>query len=146
MASVWFRIFSLVNMQQFSPTRVDLVFQDWCANLEAKVPHVLRKGVNSLVMLVAWWLWKQRNKCVFEGILPAATRLYRTSKTTLRGGVLRVPKICAPSGLSLGAVVDIFWLSSRWNFSFFYSVLWSSLDHWCFFYLNISNAQFSCAF
>jgi hypothetical protein len=53
---------------------------------------------------------------VFEGMLLATTRLYRTSKTTLRGGVLRVPKICAPFGLSLGAVVDIFWLSSRWMF------------------------------
>jgi hypothetical protein len=93
---------------QFSPTRADLVFQDWWANLEAKVPHALRKGINSLVMLVAWWLWKQRNKCVFEGMLLVATRLFRTSKTTLRGGVSRVPKIWAPSGLSLGAVLAVF--------------------------------------
>jgi hypothetical protein len=34
---VWFRIFSLVNLRQFSPTRADLVFQDWWANLEALV-------------------------------------------------------------------------------------------------------------
>jgi hypothetical protein len=105
---VWFRIFSLVNLRQFSPTRADLVFQDWWTNLEAKVPHALRKGINSLVMLVAWWLWKQRSKCVFEGMLLVATRLYRTSKTTLRSGVSRVPKICAPSGLSLGTVLAVF--------------------------------------
>jgi hypothetical protein len=29
---VWFRIFSLVNLQQFSPTSSDLIFQDWWAN------------------------------------------------------------------------------------------------------------------
>jgi hypothetical protein len=37
-----------------------------------------------------------------------ATRLFRISKTTLRGGVSRVPKIWAPSGLSLGAVLAVF--------------------------------------
>jgi hypothetical protein len=51
-----------------------------------------------------------------RGMLLAATKLYRTSKTALRGGVWQVPKICAPSGLSLGAVVDVFWLFSIWMF------------------------------
>jgi hypothetical protein len=63
---VWFRILSMVNLQQFYPTNSDLVFQVWWANLEGKMPAVQRKGINSLV-LVAWWLWKQRNECVFEG-------------------------------------------------------------------------------
>jgi hypothetical protein len=64
----------------FSPARADLVFQDWWANLEGKVPHVLRKGINSLVMLLAWWLWKQRNKCVFEGDAPSGNQIIQNIK------------------------------------------------------------------
>jgi hypothetical protein len=77
---VWFRIFSLVNLRQFSPARADLVFQDWWANLEAKVPYALCKGINSLVMLVAWRLWKQRNKCVFEGDAPCGNQIIQNIK------------------------------------------------------------------
>jgi hypothetical protein len=77
---VWFRIFSLVNLRQLSPTTADLVFQDWWANLEAKVPYALRKGINSLVMLVAWWLWKQRNNCVFEGDPPSGNQIIQNIK------------------------------------------------------------------
>jgi hypothetical protein len=57
-AAVWFRILSMVNLQQFSPSNSDLVFQVWWANLERKILIVQHKGVNSLVVLVAWWLWK----------------------------------------------------------------------------------------
>jgi hypothetical protein len=82
-----------------------------------------------------------------RGMLLVATRLFRISKTTLRGGVSRVPKIWAPSGLSLGAVLAVFIFIFIFLYFFCcFSVLWSSLDHWYFFYLNISNAQFSCAF
>jgi hypothetical protein len=57
-AAVWFRILSMVNLQQFSPSNSDLVFQVWWTNLERKILIVQHKGVNSLVVLVAWWLWK----------------------------------------------------------------------------------------
>jgi hypothetical protein len=30
----------------------------------------LRKGLNSLIILVAWEIWKHRNSCVFEGAIP----------------------------------------------------------------------------
>jgi hypothetical protein len=29
-----------------------------------------RKGLNSLIILVAWEIWKHRNACVFEGVVP----------------------------------------------------------------------------
>ena len=30
----------------------------------------MRKGLNSLIILVAWEIWKHRNVCVFEGASP----------------------------------------------------------------------------
>jgi hypothetical protein len=32
------------------------------------VPMDRRKGLNSLVILVAWEIWKHRNPCVLEGV------------------------------------------------------------------------------
>ena len=30
----------------------------------------MRKGLNYLIILVAWEIWKYRNACAFEGVLP----------------------------------------------------------------------------
>jgi hypothetical protein len=30
----------------------------------------MRKGLNYLIILVAWEIWKHRNACVFEGAIP----------------------------------------------------------------------------
>jgi hypothetical protein len=30
--------------------------------------------------LVAWWLWKQRNKCVFEGDAPSGNQIIQNIK------------------------------------------------------------------
>jgi hypothetical protein len=41
-------------------------FQDWWLESELKVPKQFQKGFNSLVILVAWGLWKHRNAGVFD--------------------------------------------------------------------------------
>ena len=43
----------------------------WCHALALQmVPNLPRKGFNSLVVLVAWWIWKHMNGCIFEGFSP----------------------------------------------------------------------------
>jgi hypothetical protein len=40
-----------------------------------KCPKLKKRGFNSLVILVAWWLWKHRNACVFEGASPNINKI-----------------------------------------------------------------------
>jgi len=41
----------------------------WCQAIKG-FDKKMRKGLNSLIILVAWELWKHRNACVFKGALP----------------------------------------------------------------------------
>ena len=63
---IWFRVLSLVGLQQLTPSQDDLVFQEWWRLALTRVSEQQQKGFNSLVILVAWWLWKYRNACVFD--------------------------------------------------------------------------------
>ncbi|WVZ52393.1 hypothetical protein U9M48_003457 [Paspalum notatum var. saurae] len=46
------------------------IFSWWSQSSKA-LPKDLRKGLNSLFILVSWELWKHRNECVFLGARPA---------------------------------------------------------------------------
>ncbi|WVZ97140.1 hypothetical protein U9M48_042695 [Paspalum notatum var. saurae] len=48
----------------------------WCQSIKS-VDKNLRKGLNSLILLVAWEIWKHRNKCVFEGVVPCVQQVRR---------------------------------------------------------------------
>jgi hypothetical protein len=43
-----------------------------------KVPDQVSKGLNSIVILVAWSLWNHRNRCVSYGVQPNLSRLLST--------------------------------------------------------------------
>ncbi|GJN10169.1 hypothetical protein PR202_ga28239 [Eleusine coracana subsp. coracana] len=45
-----------------------------------KVKKEDRKGVNSLIILGAWIIWKHRNACVFEGAAPSVHTILREVK------------------------------------------------------------------
>ena len=52
-----------------------LVLQDWWRESEDRVPQPQKKGFNSLVILVAWQIWKHRNTCVFEAASPYISKI-----------------------------------------------------------------------
>jgi hypothetical protein len=71
---VWFRVLSLVGLQRCTPEPGEENFQEWWQAAELKVPKQARSGFNSLVSLVVWCFWKQRNACVFDGVSPEVPR------------------------------------------------------------------------
>jgi hypothetical protein len=78
----------MVNLQQFSPSNSDLVFQVWWANLERSRLCNARGSI----LLSCWWHGgygnNEMNACL-RGVILAAIRLFKTSKTTFIGGVLQ---------------------------------------------------------
>jgi hypothetical protein len=81
---VWHHILSLIGLQQVSPERDAAHFQDWWSKFELAVPKLQRKGFNSIVLLVAWRLWKHRNTCVFDGASPSISRIIEDIKEDAR--------------------------------------------------------------
>ncbi|KAG0516531.1 hypothetical protein BDA96_09G011000 [Sorghum bicolor] len=49
----------------------------WCSTNKG-IPRGSCKGLNSLIILVAWELWKYRNACVFEGARPSIEVLHQS--------------------------------------------------------------------
>ena len=58
-------------------------FDWWSATIEAS-PASHRKGLGSLIALMAWAIWRHRNACVFDKKLPSTTSLVSSIKDDAR--------------------------------------------------------------
>jgi len=70
----WFSILQPLNLTALVPNRRCASLAEWWKKSWRKIPKQHRKGFNSLVILGAWTLWKQRNACVFDGATPNIQR------------------------------------------------------------------------
>ena len=75
---VWFFIFQYLNLVIDLPTAESSSFSAWWCNTIRAVPKDKRKGLNSLIILVAWEVWKHRNSYMFEGARPSIQILLQT--------------------------------------------------------------------
>jgi hypothetical protein len=66
---VWFLLFAKLRLSTLSSQSSDK-FLNWWSRAVKTDPKKLRKGLNTLIMLAAWEIWKHRNDCVFEGQQP----------------------------------------------------------------------------
>ena len=57
-------------MQALSPQPRNDFLDEWWSRVEASVNSPARKGINSLVILGAWTIWKHRNRGLIEGASP----------------------------------------------------------------------------
>jgi len=60
-------------------------FSGWWRKTVAAAPKEARKGLNSLIILVAWEVWKHCNACVFEKKRPSIQDVLRS--VSLEGGL-----------------------------------------------------------
>ncbi|GJN04960.1 hypothetical protein PR202_ga22545 [Eleusine coracana subsp. coracana] len=66
----WYRIFSILGLQDRVPTAAELSFADWWRKAIKKLHKEQKKGLNSVIILGALILWKHRNGCFFYGAQP----------------------------------------------------------------------------
>ena len=63
---IWTMIFQKLDLLSFAPQGSNIRFSGWWCGTIKGVPRGSRKGLNSLIILVACELWKHRNACVFK--------------------------------------------------------------------------------
>ncbi|WVZ89536.1 hypothetical protein U9M48_035920, partial [Paspalum notatum var. saurae] len=70
LGKVWTWVLQRLQLPVVVPSVLASRFNSWWFRASRTLPKELRKGFNSLVVLVSWELWKHRNACVFEGASP----------------------------------------------------------------------------
>ncbi|KAG2538713.1 hypothetical protein PVAP13_9NG351214, partial [Panicum virgatum] len=64
---VWFSVLQGLGLQELAPQPDKNSLDDWWDKVNNRVESPVRKGLNSVIILVAWSLWNHRNRCVFYG-------------------------------------------------------------------------------
>ena len=67
---VWSRLLQPLELTDLVPLQNERSFADWWRKMLSRVKKVQKKGVNTLIILGAWTIWKHRNACVFQGVSP----------------------------------------------------------------------------
>ncbi|XP_073353916.1 uncharacterized protein [Aegilops tauschii subsp. strangulata] len=80
---VWHDIPAWCRLQATIPSE-DVPFLDWLASSATGIPSCLRRGFTWLALLITWWIWKQRNACVFDAARPSVSMISATIKGEAR--------------------------------------------------------------
>ncbi|WVZ89347.1 hypothetical protein U9M48_035768 [Paspalum notatum var. saurae] len=70
---VWTLVFSNLWLHDLIPQLDGKSFSGWWSGAIKRAPKEVKKGLNSLIILVPWEIWKHRNDCVFEGCSPSVS-------------------------------------------------------------------------
>jgi hypothetical protein len=67
----WFTILRQLNLQDISLQPDDRSFLEWWRKSNLIIGGAARRGLNSIIILGAWVLWKHRNRCGFDVAAPS---------------------------------------------------------------------------
>jgi hypothetical protein len=59
-----------VQLQDLTPQPDNDFFLEWWRRLSNQAARPIKKGLNSIIILGAWTIWKHRNHSVFDGVAP----------------------------------------------------------------------------
>jgi hypothetical protein len=65
MREVWVRLLARVGLQHLAPESITTL-ADWWLQTRRDIPDSHRRAFDSLVLLVAWVIWKERNARTFR--------------------------------------------------------------------------------
>ena len=65
---VWFRVLAPIGLTNLTPPP-GIAFLDWWLLYRVQLETAKRKGFDSLIILGAWCLWKERNQRVSMGLV-----------------------------------------------------------------------------
>jgi hypothetical protein len=68
---VWSLVLQQLGLLQLAPQPSVTRFLGWWKRSTVAIPKEAHKGLNSLIILVAWEIWKHRNTCVFDNKRPS---------------------------------------------------------------------------
>jgi hypothetical protein len=91
----WYLIMRQVGLHSLVPGPNDLFFDEWWEKVHLTTSALTRRGLNSLIILGAWILCNQRNRCVFDGDPPNMTE-----SLIILGNEIRMWMMAAAQGLS----------------------------------------------
>jgi hypothetical protein len=71
----WFTILNAIGLAARTPDQSANTFADWWRKACKRLPKTMKKGLNSLIILGSWLLWKLRNSIVFDSARPCLNTL-----------------------------------------------------------------------
>jgi hypothetical protein len=85
---VWTITLQQLGLLQLAPQPTNFRFAGWWRRAIAAASKEVRKGLNSLIVSVAWEVWKHHNARVFEKRRPCVHEVLRAVR--LEGGLVRL--------------------------------------------------------
>lgn len=112
--TVWFRILQTLHVPNIAPGLADFSFPKWWSKVTRVAPKEKCRGLNSLIILAAWEIWKHRNSCVFENGRPCIPDLLRRIAQECNlwcmTGASKLQELLAGSLSNNGwSLLDLFW-------------------------------------
>ncbi|KAG2538450.1 hypothetical protein PVAP13_9NG381214 [Panicum virgatum] len=76
---VWYRVLLRLRWYVLTPDHRYFDLADWWNASRKKLQKAERKCFDSLVILISWLLWNERNRCIFDKLQPVVSPLASSS-------------------------------------------------------------------